>query len=63
MQQHHHLGVVAVAQRNATEIADPKIDGHPHALDSPPEHDALAVKFDTAHAIVGADVVRIETYG
>ena len=63
MQQHQHLGVVAATQRNAAEIADTKIDGHPHALDGPPEHDTLTVKFNMAHAIVGANIVRIEAYG
>jgi hypothetical protein len=32
-------------------------------LNGSPEHNALAVKFNVAHAIVGADIVRIETYG
>jgi hypothetical protein len=62
MQQHQHLGIVDPAQRNAAKIADTKIDGHPHALDGTPEHDTLAMKFDTAHAIVGADIVRIEAH-
>ena len=60
MQQHQHLGVVDPAQRNAAKIADAKIDGHPHALDGTAEHDTLAMKFDTAHAVIGADIVRIE---
>ncbi len=63
MQQHQHLRVVRVTQRNAAEIADPEVDGHPHTLDGSPEHNALAVQFNVAHAIVGADVVRIEAYG
>ena len=63
MQQHQHLGIVDAAQRNAAEIADTKIDGHPHALDGTPEHNPLAMKFDAAHAVVGADVVRIEADG
>jgi hypothetical protein len=63
MQQHQHLGIVDPAQRNAAEIADAKIDGHPHALDGTPQHNTLAVKFDVAHAVVGANVVRIEAHG
>jgi hypothetical protein len=63
MQHHQHLRVVFVTQRNAAEIADPEVDGHPHTLDGSPEHNALAVQFNVAHAIVGADVVRIEAYG
>ncbi len=62
MQQHQHLDVVDPAQRNAAEIADTKIDGHPHALHGTPEHDTLAMKFDTAHAVVGADIVRLEAH-
>jgi hypothetical protein len=63
MQQHQHLGIVDPAQRNAAKIADTKIDGHPHALDGTPEHDPLAMKFDATHAVVGADIVRIEAHG
>src|SRR5580704_4728501 len=62
MGQHQHLGIVAAAKRDATEIADAEIDGHPHALDGTPEHDTLAVKFDAAHAVVGANIVGIEAH-
>jgi hypothetical protein len=63
MQQHQHLGAVDAAQRNAAEIADTKVDGHPHALDGTPEHDTLAVKFDAAHAVVGAEIMRVKAHG
>ncbi len=62
MQQYQHLGVVDPAQRDAAKITDTKIDGHPHALDGTPDHDTLAMKLDTAHAVVGANIVRIETH-
>ena len=63
MQQYQHLSVVNSAQRDAAEIADAEIDSHPHALNRAPKHDAFMAEFDTAHAIVGASIVRIEAQG
>jgi hypothetical protein len=58
--QNEHLGAVDAAQRDAAEIADAKVDRHPHALDGTPQHDTFAVNFYSAHAAVCADVLRIE---
>src|SRR5579872_798784 len=63
MGQYQHLGIVGIAQRDALKVADTKIDGHPHAVDGTSQHDALAVKFDAAHAIVGAPIMRFEAHG
>jgi hypothetical protein len=62
MKQHQHLRAGGITPRNAVEIADAKVDRHSHALDGSPEHNALAVKFDTAHAIVGANIMRVEAH-
>jgi hypothetical protein len=61
--QHEHLGIVDAAQRDAAEIADANVDSHPHALDGTPQHDTFAMKFDPAHAAVGAEILRIEADG
>jgi len=63
MEQHQHLGAVGSAERNTPEVADAKLDRHPHAVDGTPKHDAFTVKFDTAHAVVGTNVLRLEAHG
>src|SRR6202790_5272282 len=62
MKEHQHLRIVDAAQRDAEKIADANVDRHLHAVDGPAQHDAFAMKFDIAHAAVGAGVVRIEAY-
>jgi hypothetical protein len=63
MNQHQHLGIVDAAQCDTEEIADANVDRHPHAAHGTVQHDAFAVKFDSAHAAVCADVLRIEADG
>ena len=59
MGQHQHLRfVVEAAQRDAEEVADANVDGHPHALDGTAQHDAFAVNFNVPHAAICADVLR-----
>src|ERR1700692_3285345 len=60
MDQHQHLGVVEAAQGNAEKVADADVDGHPHALDGTVQHDTFAVKFDSPHAAVCANILRIK---
>jgi hypothetical protein len=43
VKQNNHLPVIDAAQRDATKIADPNIDGHPHSMDGTPQNDAFAV--------------------
>jgi hypothetical protein len=62
MQQNQHFGADYATSRNAAEIADAKVDGHPHALYGTPKHNALAMKFDAAHAVIGAKILRLETH-
>ena len=62
MRQHQHLRfIVEAAQRDAEEIADANVDGHPHALDGTAQHDAFAMNFDIPHAAIGAHILRIKT--
>jgi hypothetical protein len=61
--EHEHLGVVDAAQCDAAEIAHANVDGHPHAVDGAPQHNTFAVEFDPAHAAIGANIMRVETYG
>src|SRR5580658_200209 len=63
MHQDQHLRRLSAAPRHAEEIADAHVDGHPHAVDGPMQDDAFAVKFDPAHAAVGADVLCVEADG
>jgi len=60
MHNHLHLRLVTAAQRDAEEIADANIDGHPHALDGTVQHDAFAMKLDFAHAAVCTGVLRLK---
>jgi hypothetical protein len=61
--QNEHLGVVDAAQRNAKKIAHANADRHLHALDGAMQNDAFAVQFHSAHAAVGAGIMRIEDDG
>lgn len=63
MRQYQHLGVVKCAQFNTTKIAHADVDRHPHAVNGTTQHNAFAVKFNTAHAAVRAYVMRIEADG
>ncbi len=63
MNQHQHLGIVGAAKGDTFEIADAKLDGHPHAVDRTVQHDAFAMKFDLPHAAVRTGVVRAEADG
>src|ERR1700732_5568422 len=62
MKEHQHLRIADPAQRAAEKIADANVAPHLHAVAGPAQHDAFAMKFDIAHAAVGAGVVRIEAY-
>ena len=63
MNQHQHLGIVDAAQRDAEKVADANVDRHLHAVDGTAQHDAFAMKFDIAHAAIGAGVMRVEADG
>ena len=63
MGEYQHLGIVDAAQRDAKKIADADVDGHPHAVQRTPQHDAFAMKFDLPHAAVGTGIVRVEADG
>src|ERR1700686_4297030 len=63
MDQYQHLGVVDAANGDPKKIAHANVDCHLHAMDGTAQHDAFAMKFDIAHAAVGAGVVRVEADG
>jgi hypothetical protein len=63
MNQNQHLRVVDAAQGDAEKIADANVDCHPHAVDGAMQDDAFAVKFDFAHAAIGARIMRVEADG
>jgi hypothetical protein len=63
MNEHQRMLALAAAKRDAPEIADANIDGHPHAADGTAQHNTFPVQFHIAHAAVCANVVRIEADG
>ena len=63
MGQYQHLGVADRAQCHTEKVTHTDVDRHPHAVDSATQHNVLAVKFDTSHAAIGTNVMRIEADG